>query len=142
MGVLCRSYLLYWEIFTTLTCSHTVKFCAQKIPLFDDSDKTTQSLFLFQPTNVQIYIYISHNTIFYIKCSLLHVSYITPHRPPLNTRHTSTITITTKACICSHKNTLLTQDITTSHRIYCITQRRSNNILIYFNLRNSNSMKL
>jgi len=30
-------------------------------------------------------------------------------------------------CICCHINTTFAQDIVTSHRIYCITQRRSSN---------------
>ena len=38
-------------------------------------------------------------------------------------------------CICSHKNTVLSHDIITFHRIYRVTQRRRNNCLIYFNLK-------
>jgi len=47
----------------------------------------------------------------------------------ISTRQTSTLTISTKDFICSHKYTLLAQDITTSSRFYCITRRRPNNIL-------------
>jgi hypothetical protein len=44
----------------------------------------------------------------------------------------STLTTSARDCICSHKHTLLTQDIITSKGFYCITQRQPNNILIYF----------
>ena len=37
-------------------------------------------------------------------------------------------------CICSHKYTLLAQDIKMSNRFCCIAKRRPNNIFVYFNL--------
>jgi hypothetical protein len=52
----------------------------------------------------------------------------------LRDQHNNNNRTATRDCICSHKNTLLAQDIITSHRIYCITQQQPNNILIYFNL--------
>ena len=37
-------------------------------------------------------------------------------------------------CICSHKYTLLAEDIISSNGFYCNSQRRPSNILVYFNL--------
>jgi hypothetical protein len=45
-----------------------------------------------------------------------------------------TLTTAIWDCIWSHKNTRILQDIIPSHRIYCITQRRPNNIFMYLNL--------
>ena len=47
---------------------------------------------------------------------------------------TSTLTTSTRYCICSHINTFLAQDILTLRRLHCITQQRPNNIVMYFNL--------
>ena len=43
------------------------------------------------------------------------------------TCQTSTQSTVTRDCICSHINTLLSQDIVTLHRLYCITQWEPNN---------------
>jgi hypothetical protein len=48
------------------------------------------------------------------------------------TRQTSKLTTSTRDYICSHKYTLLAQEIVTSNRIYFITEQQLNNILIYF----------
>jgi len=53
----------------------------------------------------------------------------------LSTLQTSTLTTWARDCICSHKHTLFAQDIVTSNWFYCIIQRQSNNILIYFYLK-------
>jgi hypothetical protein len=50
-----------------------------------------------------------------------------------NTHQTSTLTTSTRDCICSHKYAQLAQDIIMS-KFYCITKWRPNNILKYFNL--------
>ena len=52
----------------------------------------------------------------------------------LSTFQTRTLTTSARDCICSHKHTLLAEDIITSKGICCITQRRLNNILICFYL--------
>jgi len=40
----------------------------------------------------------------------------------VSTHQTNTKATVTRDCICSHINTLLSQDIVTSHKLYCITQ--------------------
>jgi hypothetical protein len=47
------------------------------------------------------------------------------------TNQTSTLTTSTRDCICSHKDTLLTQETTKANKIYSITKQQINNILIY-----------
>ena len=51
-----------------------------------------------------------------------------------NTCQTSTLTTSTRDCVCSHKYTQLAQDIIMPNKFDCITRWWPNNTLKYFNL--------
>jgi hypothetical protein len=63
--------------------------------------------------------------VYFNACTLHHTVFIT--NSYLSTRQTNTQATVTMDCIYSHINTLLAQEIVTSHGLYCITQRQSNN---------------
>ena len=63
--------------------------------------------------------------VYFNACTVHHTVFIISNY--LSTRQTNTQSTVTMDCIYSHINTLLAQETVTSHGLYCITQRQSNN---------------
>jgi hypothetical protein len=88
-------------------------------------------LFLFQPNNAQIYIYITKVSryIMYTLTSMWHNPMSTPTQFATD-QHTKI----TKGMYLHSQTHTLAQDIITQYRVYCIVKRRPNYILINFNI--------
>jgi hypothetical protein len=73
------------------------------------------------------------NVLMHVPCIFILLLLLLTNAQMYITRQTSTLATATRDYIYNHRYALLTQDIVMSHRLYCITQRRPNNILVYFN---------
>ena len=114
----------------------------------------------YQITRQQNRGFLQHNNILYLKycivvlmetrnyfvvhfnaCAMHHTVFITTNH--LCTRQTNTQATVTRDCIYSHINTVLAQEIVTSHRLYFSTQRQPNSftLIILWNY-NFNSFNL